>query len=91
MADYKISKVWNDVSDIHHITVDYDGYSYTVIFGKYINGGFFSIPNFNAGGDLGEFSEVSWNTESIYNSLKDENAAKAIAKAIKEYYVSIQD
>ena len=90
MAEYKISKVWNDISDVHHITVDYDGYSYTVIFGKYINGGFFSIPNFNVSGELGGFSDVSWNTDSIYSALKDSDAAKAIAKAIKEYYAQIQ-
>ena len=90
MAEYKISKVWNDISDVHHITVDYDGYSYTVIFGKYINGGFFSIPNFNVGGELGEFSDVGWNTDSIYSSLKNEAAARAIAEAIKEYYAQIQ-
>ena len=90
MAEYKISKVWNDISDVHHITVDYDGYSYTVIFGKYINGGFFSIPNFNVGGELGEFSDVGWNTDSIYSSLKNKAAARAIAEAIKEYYAQIQ-
>lgn len=84
--EYKISKIWNDISDVHHITVDYDGYSYTVIFGKYINGGFFSIPNFNVGGELGEFSDVSWNEDSIYAALRDANAAKAIAKAIFEIY-----
>ena len=83
--EYKISKIWNDISDVHHITVDYDGYSYTVIFGKYINGGFFSIPNFNAGGDLAGFSDVFWNEDSIYASLKNASAARAIAKAIKEY------
>ena len=88
--EYKISKIWNDISDVHHITVDYDGYSYTVIFGEYINGGFFSIPNFNAGGELGDFGDVAWNEDSIYTALKDGSAARVIAEAIKEYYAQIQ-
>ena len=88
--EYKISKVWNDISDVHHITVNYDGYSYTVIFGRYINGGFFSIPNFNAGGDLANFADVIWNTDSIYASLKNGVAARAIAEAICRYYAQIQ-
>ena len=78
------------ISDLYHIQVDFDGWCYNVIFGKYINGGFFSIPNFNVGGELGGFSDVSWNTDSIYSALKDSDAAKAIAKAIKEYYAQIQ-
>ena len=78
------------ISDLHHIQVDFDGWCYNVIFGKYINGGFFSIPNFNVGGELGGFSDVGWNTDSIYSSLKNEAAARAIAEAIKEYYAQIQ-
>ena len=78
------------ISDLHHIQVDFDGWCYNVIFGKYINGGFFSIPEWNVGGELGGFSDVSWNTDSIYSALKDSDAAKAIAKAIKEYYAQIQ-
>lgn len=48
-------------------------------------GGFFSIPNWNCGGELAEFSDVSWNAESIQRSLKSKRAAKAIAKAIADY------
>lgn len=44
--EYKITHIWdNSINNIHHITVEYNGNSYSVIFGKYINGGFFSIPN----------------------------------------------
>lgn len=40
--EYKITHVWDDsISNVHHITIEYNGNSYSVIFGKYINGGFF--------------------------------------------------
>lgn len=83
--EYKIDKVWNDISNVHHITVNFKGLSYSVIFGEYINGGFYAIPNWNTGGELAEFSDVTWNTSSIYKSLSDKEAARAIAKAIRDY------
>ena len=45
--------------------------SYSVIFGRYINGGFFSIPNWGVGGELGQFSDTFWNTESLSRALKN--------------------
>ena len=86
MADYRISYIGdNSVGNVHHIGVDYNGNYYSVIFGRYINGGFFSIPNWNVGGELGEFSDTFWNEESLRRVLKSNKAAKVIALAIAEY------
>ena len=47
MTEYTISYCGDKfIGDVHHIRVDYNGYSFGVIFGKYVNGGFFSIPDF---------------------------------------------
>jgi hypothetical protein len=73
------------ISDVHHISINFDGNNYNVIFGKYINGGFFSIPNWHCGGELASFNDVFWNTESIYNSLKKKKVAEVIANAIADY------
>lgn len=84
--DYKIAYVWDDsINNVHHITVEYNGNSYSVIFGRYINGGFFSIPNRGVGGELGQFCDTFWNTESLSRVLRSERAAKAIALAIAEF------
>lgn len=54
--EYKITNIWDDnINNIHHITVECNGNSYSIIFGRYINGGFFSIPNWGVGGELGQF------------------------------------
>ena len=72
MADYKISYIGDsNVGNIHHIGVDYNGNYYSIIFGRYVNGGFFSIPN--------------WNTESLSRVLKSKKVAKVIAMAIVEF------
>ena len=58
--EYKITNIWDDsINNVHHITVEYNGNSYSVIFGRYINGGFFSIPNWGVGGELGQFRDTS--------------------------------
>ena len=86
MADFKISYIGdNKVENVHHIGVDYNENYYSVIFGRYINGGFFSIPNWNVGGELGQFGDTFWNEESLNRALKSKKAAKAIAMAIAEF------
>ena len=86
MADYKISYIGdNSVGNVHHIGIDYDGNYYSLIFGKYVNGGLFSIPNWNCGGELAEYKDMIWNEESIYKALKRKKAAKVIAMAITEF------
>lgn len=84
--DYKISYIGDSsIGDVHHIGVDYNGNYYSVIFGRYVNGGFFSIPNWGVGGELGYFEDTFWNEESLCRALKSKRAAKAIALAIAEY------
>ena len=86
MADFKISYIGdNKVENVHHIGIDYNGNYYSVIFGEYVNGGFFSIPNWNCGGELATFDDVFWNLESIGRTLKSKKAAKVIAMAIAEF------
>ncbi len=72
------------ISNVHHLGIEYNGIYYSVIFGEYVNGGFFSIPNWNCGGELAEFSDVFWNAESIGRSLKNNKTGKVIAEAIRD-------
>lgn len=86
MADYKISYVGDSsVGNVHHIGISYNGCYYSVIFGEYINGGFFSIPDRDVGGELAGFDDVFWNTESISRAINSKRAGKVIALAIAEF------
>lgn len=86
MPEGKIEMIGDkSISNVHHIGVAYDGNYYSVIFGEYINGGFFSIPNWGVGGELSDFNDIFWNTESIGRSLKRKKAAKQIALAISNF------
>lgn len=84
--EYKISYIGDDsIGNVHHIGVDHNGNYYSVIFGRYVNGGFFSIPNWGVGGELGHFNDTFWNEESLSRVLGSKRAAKAIALAIAEF------
>lgn len=86
MTDYEISYIGDEnVGNVHHIGIDYNGNYYSVIFGRYVNGGFFSIPNWGVGGELGQFCDTFWNEESLCRVLKSKRVAKAIALAISEF------
>ncbi len=83
---YKISYLGDrNIENVHHIGVDYNGNYYSVIFGRYVNGGFCSIPNFGVGCELSNFSNIFWNTESLDRVLKNKEVAKVIALAIAEF------
>lgn len=72
-----------EVSKVREISVSFNGNLYLVIYGKHVNGGFFSIPNWQCGGELSDYNyDILWNTESINRSLKDKKAARAIAEVI---------
>ena len=86
MSDYKITYCGDKyIRSMHHIGIEYNGNYYGVVFGEYVNGGFFSIPGWNVGGELGAFDDVFWNTESIGKVLKSKKVAKQIALAIAEF------
>ena len=84
--EYKISYIGDDsIKNVHHIGIDYNENYYSVIFGRYVNGGFFSIPNWGVGGELGYFNDTCWNEESLSRVLKSKRAAKVIVMAIAEF------
>ena len=86
MAEYRISYIGDKlIENVHHIGIEYDGNYYSVIFGEYVNGGFFSIPNWDCGGELAQLWDKFWNEKSIYKSLKKKKVAKVIAMAIAEF------
>lgn len=84
--EYKTSYIRdNDINNVHHISVDYNGYSYNVIFERYINGGFCSIPNLEVGCELSSFTDIFWNIKSLGKVLKCKRVAKIIAMVIAEF------
>ena len=84
--EYEISYIGDcSIENVHHIGVDYNGNYYSVIFGRYVNGGFCSIPNLGFGCELSDFANILWNTESLCMVLKNRRVAQVIAFAIAEY------
>lgn len=84
--DYKISYIGDsDIKNVHHIGIEFGGNYYSVIFGRYVNGGFCSIPTFGVGCELSDYADIFWNTESLARVLKRKRVAKVIAIAIAEF------
>lgn len=81
--EYEITAQYN-TSDVKEISVDWNGCSFLIIYGKHINGGFFSISNW--GGELSRHfvSDMFDNAKHINEHLKNEEAAIQIAIAIAE-------
>lgn len=85
MGDFKITYIGDtSISNVHHVGIEHNGNYYSIIYGKYVNGGFCSIPNWNVGCELAQTNDILWNSASIGKTLKNVKAGKAIAKAIAE-------
>lgn len=85
MKDFIIQHEYQ-TSNVREISVVWNGNNYLVIYGKHINGGFFSIPNWGVGGELSSHftDDTFYNGEVIGRVLKSKRAGKAIAMAIAE-------
>ncbi|MDT3702944.1 MAG: hypothetical protein ROZ36_07850 [Thermincola sp.] len=55
---------------------------FTFIVGKYINGGFISIPAFNVGSDLADYDDYFWNNEHLALIMNRADAA-TVAEALR--------
>lgn len=64
------------------LSIDFNGFNYLVIYGDYVNGGWFAIINHGVSGDLSYASDVFYNSESIGRALNNFKAGKQIAEVI---------
>lgn len=66
-------------------SLSFNGYSYLVIFGRHINGGFIAIPNWNICTEASRFIGDVWeNTQRLKKQGLSQETAEAIAKYIDE-------
>lgn len=79
--EYTISGSY-PVKTAFEISVDVNGHNYLVIYGKHVNGGFCCIPNWCVACEMGEPSDIVYNTEALVKRRVSKKSAKAIASAI---------
>jgi len=93
MEKYNIEKI-HDLTDTAKIIFEHDvqfnGYSYLVIFGRHINGGFINIPNWNIGTKASAEGSVLYNAEQLIKAGLEEPAAWTIAQHISDTLETLQ-
>ncbi len=71
----------------YEFPVDYDGFSYLVIFGKHKKGWFISLPRNNVSCEAADPLDVAYNRSNlIENGNLDEGFAFLVAEMIKELW-----
>lgn len=68
------------------IRVEWNGYSFLVIYGNHVNGGFCAIPNWKCSAEISHPNDTFYNKEALYQVLKNKKMSEAIAEAICEHY-----
>lgn len=69
---------------LFEIDVEFHGYSYLVIYGTHINGGFCCIPNWGIACEMSDPSDTFFNSEALMRSHLPKAVARAIAAAIRD-------
>lgn len=64
-------------------TIEIDGYSYLVIYGKHINGYFCCVPNWSWGCEMAQPIDVAYNSEKLITMGVDKKVAKILAESIR--------
>ena len=71
----------------YEFPLDYEGFSYLVIFGKHVNGWFISLPKNNVSCEAADPLDVAYNRSSLVEQGKLEgDFALLIAEMIKELW-----
>ncbi|MBQ8086220.1 MAG: hypothetical protein IJ232_08970 [Lachnospiraceae bacterium] len=66
-------------------SISYNGFSYTFIYGKHINGGFIAIPYWKICCEASSFAtDTGYNADKLAQAGLDRGAARAIAIYIKD-------
>lgn len=68
----------------YEATLEIQGWSYHLIFGRQINGWFICVPNWSIGAELAHPFDVYWNRASLNNAGASKRDAHYIAAALFE-------
>ena len=83
-SDYEVSKV-------HEISVDWNGYNFLIIYGQHVNGWFIAIPNWNICVEATEPSNYWYNVDKLAYAFNNADRGKAIATTIKEHWEGLRN
>lgn len=85
MSKYVIAGEYPVRGRVNEISVEIGDYSYLVIYGLHINGGFCAIPQSGVSCELSahdNFGDIGYNATNIHSKIKNKVKAQAIAEAI---------
>lgn len=85
MRGYEIVKDCK-VENIHEFIVEWNGYSFLVMYGQHLRGWFISVPNWNAHIEASEPDDIRYNQSKLDRLLNVAGAGQAIANAVFDHY-----
>lgn len=83
-------KIECKVSNVHEISVDWNGYNFLTIYGYHINGWFIAIPNWGVCVEASDPEDTVYNSNKLAEKLDMANAGVKIAKEIREHWKGLR-
>lgn len=84
----KIQQTFDMVS-AHEFSVDWNGWNFFIIYGKYNGGWFIAIPNWKICVEATEPTNIYYNIDKLSQAFNDHDKGKNVAEAIREHWESI--
>lgn len=76
----------HDMTEVHEISVDHNGYNFLVIYGRCKNGWFIAIPNWWISIISSDPNDYRYNSDKLAKQIRIGGAAAVIAREIGEDY-----
>lgn len=87
--DYKIKKTY-EITETHEFSVDWNGFSFLIIYGHHINGWFIAIPNWNVCTEAGQPEDDAYNATKLAQTHIHDTAPVYLARAIREHWEGLE-
>lgn len=88
--DYKITKE-NRINNVHEFNMEWNGFSFPVIYGKRQRGWFVAVPEWKVCAECDEPSNVGYNSTKIARTAIHDSAPMYLAQAIAEHWESVKE
>lgn len=79
-----------EVSNVHEIDFDWNGFNFLVIYGKHVSGWFIAIPNHGICVQATEPDNDIYNIQKLSDAFNNVQKGLAIAKAVKEHWKEVK-
>lgn len=90
MKGYEIVRE-SQLHGIYEMIVEWNGYSFLVMYGRHFRGWFISVPNWNVFVESSKPDDIRYNSFKLDQKFEQAGAGQVVALAVNDHYTKLQE